>query len=76
MKNNDRVANGFASVGEPSSKYGMNPDQFTEDMQTHERKTEELYEQFKQFMLEVDASPDTFRYLFHRYYDEFIARKD
>lgn len=75
MKNVDRVARGFKSVGEPSSKYGYDYDgsQFEADMKAHLERGEFLWNEFVEFMRSHNATPEDFRGLFRRYYDEFIG---
>lgn len=64
----------YKSVGDPSSKYGYdkNGKQFEADIQNHIEESEKLYSDFKEWMKNKKVSPDKFRGLFRRYYDEFI----
>lgn len=72
MKNTEKVMKVGKQIGEPSSKYGYNPDAFTADIQRKAEAAEKLYQDFKQFMIDHDVTPDAFRALFRLYYDEFI----
>ena len=60
------------SIGEPSSKYGYNPEKFNEDMQRHADEIEALYNDFKNWMIKKNVDPMKFRGLFRRYYEDFI----
>lgn len=60
------------SVGEVSSKYGYQPNKFDEDMKRHAEESKQLYEEFRNWMIEKDVDPIKFRLLFMEYYDEFI----
>jgi hypothetical protein len=64
----------YRNVGDPSSKYGYDKDgkQFEADIQAHIESYENLYREFKNWMKSKDVTPDVFRRLFVRYYDEFI----
>ena len=75
MKNNVRVGRGFRSVGEPSSKYAYNPEQFEKDIKKAETEGQQLYEDFIEFMKSHSVDPEQFRDLFRRYYEEFIAER-
>lgn len=59
-------------IGEPSSKYGYNPEKFNEDMQRHAEESEALYSEFRNWIIEKNVDPMKFRGLFRRYYKEFI----
>lgn len=61
-------------VGEVSSKYGYDKDgsQFEADMKAHYEKGEALYKEFVEWMKTKDVSPDTFRNLFLRFYEELM----
>lgn len=69
MKNNDRV---MTLTGDPSSKYGLHPERFEEDIHRNHEKYESLYGEFVQFMKDHHADPRTFREMWIRYYKEFI----
>ena len=61
-------------VGETSSKYGMpnGGDLFEADMKAHTERSEFLWNEFVEFMKLHNATPDEFRGMFRRYYQEFI----
>lgn len=62
-------------IGDPSSKYAYDRDgkQFEKDIQKRIEDSEQLYEDFKKWMAEKSVTPQMFRALFRKYYDEFIA---
>ena len=62
-------------IGEPSSKYGYDRDgsQFDADIEENNRRAEENYQAFVEFMKSRDVDPQQFRYMFLRYYEEFIG---
>lgn len=72
MKNNERVARGFKRVGDTSSKYGLNPEKFDEDIKRNKEETEKLYCEFIEWIREKKIDPLKFRRLFMRYYEDFI----
>ena len=61
-------------VGEVSSKYGYDRDgsQFEADIKKHIERNEALYESFVGWMKMQDVTPDQLRYMFTRYYEEFL----
>ena len=61
-------------VGEVSSKYGYDRDgsQFEADMKAHYERGAALYAEFVEWMKTKDVSPDAFRDMFLRYYEEFL----
>lgn len=61
-------------IGEVSSKYGYDRygKQFEADIKAHIEKGEKLYKDFVEWMKTQDVDPRKFRYLFIRYYEEFI----
>jgi hypothetical protein len=65
----------YKNVGDPSSKYGFDKSgkQFEADIQKHINESEKLYEDFKEWIKQKQITPDKFRFLFCKYYDEFIA---
>jgi|GEM_PF-6626489 len=65
----------YRNVGDPSSKYGYDKDgkQFEADIQKHIDDSEKLYVEFKEWIMKKQVTPDKFRNLFRKYYDEFIA---
>ena len=72
MKNNERVARGFKSVGDTSSKYGLHPEKFEEDIKRNKEETEKLYSEFIEWVRDKKIDPLKFRNLFMRYYEDFI----
>ena len=61
-------------IGDPSSKYAFDRDgkQFEADIQRHIEETERLYADFKEWIKTKNVTPEKFRGLFRRYYEEFI----
>lgn len=61
-------------VGEVSSKYGYDRDgsKFEADMKAHQERAAALYEGFVKWMQSQNVSPYAFRYMFTRYYEEFM----
>ena len=61
-------------VGDPCSKYGYsNGDElFEQDMKRHFERGEFLWNEFVNFMKSHDVTPEDFRRMFNRYYEEFI----
>lgn len=61
-------------VGEVSSKYGYDRDgsQFEADIKAHQEHYAALYESFVEWMKTKDVTPETFRQMFTRYYEEFL----
>ena len=61
-------------VGETSSKYGMpgGAEQFEKDIQAHLDKAELLWTDFIQFMEDHNVDPRDLRWLFTKYYEEFL----
>lgn len=61
-------------IGEVSSKYGYDVDgkAFEADMQRHLDESEQLYSDFVEFMQTRHVDPEKFRYMFSKYYAEFI----
>ena len=62
------------NVGELSSKYAYDRDgsQFEKDIQHHIDEIEQLYTEFKKWLISKNVTPNKFRKLFSRFYDEFI----
>lgn len=60
-------------VGEPSSKYGYDPDQFDRDMERRKRESEALYQEFRAWMMERKVDPEKLRYLFLQLWEEFLG---
>lgn len=65
----------YKNVGDPSSKYGFDKEgkQFEADIQKHIDESEQLYADFKEWIKQKQVTPDKFKCLFRKYYDEFIA---
>ena len=63
-----------SGIGEVSSKYGYDRDgsQFEADIKAHSEQAAALYESFVEWMKAKEVTPRKFRYLFLRYYEEFI----
>lgn len=76
MKNNDRVGivKRKRRVGELSSKYAYDYDgsQFDADMLAHQKRAEFLWSAFVDFMKQNKVNPRELRYMFTRYYEEFV----
>ena len=64
----------YRNVGEPSSKYAYdkNGTQFEADIKAQIERTEQLYNDFVQFMKERNVIPCELRLMFTRYYEEFL----
>jgi hypothetical protein len=64
----------YRNVGELSSKYAYDKDgkQFEADVQRHIDENEKLYKEFKMWIKRKNVTPEKFRSLFVRYYEEFI----
>lgn len=62
-------------VGETSSKYGYSNggELFEADLKAAEERNEFLWNEFVTFMKSHNATPNEFRGMFRRYYDEFIG---
>lgn len=63
------------NVGEPSSKYAYDRDgkQFEADIKAHKERADFLWNEFVGFMKEHSATPEEFRGMFARYYEEFLS---
>ena len=59
-------------VGDPSSKYGYQPELFEEDIKKSMEKAEALWREFKAWMEDRGVTPEVLRRLFVRLYDEFL----
>lgn len=61
-------------VGDPSSEFwgADGKRRFCEKVQARIDRAEHLWQEFNRFMIEQNATPDEFRQLFARYYDEYI----
>ena len=64
----------YRNVGELSSKYAYDKDgtQFEADIKARIERSEQLYNDFVQFMKEHDVIPCELRTMFTRYYEEFL----
>lgn len=64
-------------IGDPSSKYAYdrNGKQFEADIQRYIYESEKLYVEFVEWIKNKGVTPDKFRALFRRYYDEFIKEE-
>lgn len=62
------------NVGDPSSKYGYDRtgEKFTKDIQANIERYEALWKDFVEFMLSHDIAPRELRWMFTRYYEEFL----
>ena len=60
-------------MGEVSSKYAYDPDQFDRDMERHQMENEALYQEFRAWMMERQVDPEKLRYLFLRLWEEFLG---
>ena len=62
------------NVGDPSSKcaYDRGGKQFEADMKAHKERSDFLWSEFVRFMKEHQATPEEFRSMFARYYEEFL----
>jgi hypothetical protein len=63
------------NVGEPSSKYAYDRDgkQFEADIKEHKERSDFLWSEFVQFMRDHQTTPEEFRGMFARYYEEFLT---
>lgn len=61
-------------VGEVSSKYAYagGEERFVADLKAGQERAEFLWSEFVAFMKAHDATPQEFRRMFTRYYEEFI----
>lgn len=61
-------------IGDPCHKYGYSNggELFEADMKAHEERYNFLWNEFVTFMKSHNATPDEFRGMFTRYYEEFI----
>lgn len=72
MKTNDKVMRN-RRIGEPSSKYGYQPEQFERDLQAKYERSETLWENFMQFVKDNDMSLCDVSQIFRRFYKEFMG---
>lgn len=61
-------------IGDPSSKYGYDRtgEKFEKDIQANIERSEALWKDFVEFMLSHDIAPRELRWMFTRYYEEFL----
>lgn len=59
-------------VGEPSSKYGYQPELFERDLERRQRESEALWQEFRAWMMKRKVDPENLRYLFLRLHEEFL----
>ena len=57
-------------VGNASSKYDFNPDQFEKDIEEHRVRSEKLWKDFVGWMKQNEIDPKRIRYLWMRYLEE------
>lgn len=74
MKPHRVIRHTTRNVGDPCSKYGYDRDgkQFEADIRKHLDESEKLYQEFIEWLKNKNVTPNKFRFLFSRYYDEFI----
>lgn len=60
-------------VGEPSSKYGYQPELFDQDLERRQQESEALWQEFRAWMVERQVDPEKLRYLFLRLWEEFLG---
>lgn len=59
-------------VGEVSSKYGYNPEQFDRDLEARKAHSDALWEDFQKWMKRHEITPDEARVLFRRLFEEYL----
>lgn len=59
-------------VGEVSSKYGYNPEQFNKDMEARKARSDALWADFLEWMKAHEITPDDARGLFRRLFEEYL----
>lgn len=59
-------------VGEASSKYGYNPEQFDKDLEARKAHSDALWEDFFGWMKLHGITPDEARWLFRRMFEEYL----
>ena len=59
-------------VGEASSKYGYNPEQFDKDLEARKARSDALWEDFLEWMKRHEVTPDEARVLFRRLFEEYL----
>ena len=59
-------------MGEVSSKYGYNPEQFDKDLEARKARSDALWEDFQKWMKLHEITPDEARVLFRRLFEEYL----
>lgn len=59
-------------VGEVSSKYGYNPEQFDKDLEERKARSDMLWNDFVHWLKLHEITPDDARGLFRRLYEEYL----
>lgn len=59
-------------VGEVSSKYGYNPEQFDRDLEDRKSRSDALWADFLKWMKLHGITPDEARVLFRRLFEEYL----
>lgn len=60
-------------VGEVSSKYGYNPEQFNKDMEARKARSDALWADFLEWVEAHEITPDDARGLFRRlFFEEYL----
>lgn len=59
-------------VGEVSSKYGYNPEQFDKDLEARKALYDALWADFLKWMKGRGVTPDEARALFRRLFEEYL----
>lgn len=60
-------------VGEVSSKYGYNPEQFDKDLEARKTRSDALWADFLGWMKGHGITPDEARGLFRRMFEEYLS---
>ena len=60
-------------VGEVSSKYGYNPEQFDKDLEARKARSDALWADFLEWMKGHGITPDEARGLFRRMFEEYLS---
>lgn len=74
MKPHRIIRNTTRHVGDPCTKYGYDPkgELFEKDIQAHKERGDFLWNEFVNFMKSNEVTPEDFRIIFSRYYEEFL----
>lgn len=70
---NRHIIRSSRRVGEPSSKYGYQPELFDRDLERRQQGSEVLWQEFRAWMMERQVDPEKLRYLFLRLWEEFLG---